>query len=90
MKGSTFKYDEDAPMYRLDFYSAYARIGEATNPATLGEATALYELLSAIGVTPEGAMEGSYLEATTVDCRIDAHLQFDKPQRFLCDLALPF
>lgn len=90
MKFATSKYDETASMYRLDVYSARAKIGSATQPVAINEATALYELLASLGVTPDASMQGTGLEANRVDCRIDTRLPFDKPQRFVCDLGLPF
>lgn len=90
MKFSTFKYDEDAPMYRLDVYSAQAKIGRGSQSVQFHEAAALYEFLSSLGVKADTSMQGSDLDADTVDCRIDPHAAFDKPQRFVCDLRLPF
>lgn len=90
MKFATYKYDENASMYRLDIYSAHAKIGNAAQPVPINEATALYELLSALGVTPDASMQGTDLEVTTVDCRIDTKVPVDKQQRFVCELALPF
>jgi hypothetical protein len=77
-------------MYRLDLYSAQAKIGNAADPTQLNDATALYALLSSIGLTADTSMQGTDFEADTVDCRINTHVPFDKPQRFVCDLALPF
>jgi hypothetical protein len=90
MKFATYKYDENSAMYRLDVYSAHAKIGTVTQAVPISEATSLYELLLSLGVTPDASMQGTDLEAETVDCRIDTHVSFDKPQRFVCDLALPF
>jgi hypothetical protein len=89
-KQSTYKYDGGAPYFRLDVYRAHARIGESQQQSSLGEATALYELLSSLGLKPDMAMDGAHLEAQTVDCRINSRLAFDKPQRFVCDLKVPF
>jgi hypothetical protein len=89
MKLSTFKYDKSSAMYRLDVYSAHVQVGDAEESTPLGEATALYAFLLSLGVTPDGSMQGTILEAGTVDCRIDAHIAFDKPRRFVCDLAQP-
>jgi len=90
MKLSTFKYDQSSAMYRLDVYSAHVQVGDAAGSTPLGEATALYAFLLSLGVTPDGSMQGTIVEVDTVDCRINPRLPFDKPQRFVCDLALPF
>lgn len=90
MKFATQKYDSDASMYRLDVYSARAQIGDATDASPIGEASALYKLLASIGVTPDGSMQGTDVEADTVDCRIDTTLSSKNPKRFVCDLALSF
>jgi hypothetical protein len=89
-KESTYKYDDGAPYFRLDVYRAHAQLGDSQQQSSLGEATGLYELLSSVGLKPDMAMDGAYLEAQTVDCRINTHIAFDKPQRFVCDLKLPF
>jgi hypothetical protein len=49
LKFATYKYDGDSGMYNLDVYSAEAKIGDAAQSAQLGEATALFELLSTLG-----------------------------------------
>jgi len=90
LKWSTYKYDDDAAMYKLDVYSAEAKIGDAAQTTQLGEATSLFELLTSLGVKPDLSMQGADLDADVVDCRINTHVAFEKPQRFVCDLTLPF
>jgi hypothetical protein len=90
LKFATYKYDGDGGMYNLDVYSAEAKIGDAGQTTRFTEATGLYELLSSLGVKPQLSMQGSDLDASTVDCRVNTHQPFEKPQRFVCDLTLPF
>jgi hypothetical protein len=90
MKYSTYKYDQDSAMYRLDVYDAHATIAGASQPTPIHEASALYAFLSSLGAKPDLSMQGSDLNADIVDCRIDTHAPFEKPQRFACDLTLPF
>lgn len=90
LKSSTYKYEKNAAMYDLDVYYANAKIGNAAQLTPVHEATPLYEFLSSLGVRNQLSMQGSDLDAETVDCRINTDVSFDKPQRFVCDLVLPF
>ena len=46
--------------------------------------------MTSLGVKPDLSMQGADLDADVVDCRINTHVAFEKPQRFVCDLTLPF
>ncbi len=90
VKWSTYKYDTDSPLYKLDVYRAEGKVGAATNSTPIHEATALWELLSGLGMTTDVAMEGAYLNAATIDCKIDTSSDADSPNRVQCDLANPY
>jgi hypothetical protein len=90
LRWPTYKYDTDDPFYRLDVYRAEGKIGLATNSTPIHEATALWELLSGLGMTTDVAMEGAYLHAATIDCKIDTTADADSPNRVQCDLANPY
>jgi hypothetical protein len=90
VKWSTYKYDTDSPLYKLDVYRAQGRIGSATNSTSIGEATALWELLNGLGMTTDMAMDGAHLSVTTISCKIDTTADADSPNRVQCDLANPY
>jgi hypothetical protein len=90
VKSSTYKYDPDNVIYKLDIYGAQGKIGSATNSTAIYEATALWELLSGLGMTSDLGLEGAFLNVATVDCEIDATLDIKSPNRVQCDLANPY
>jgi hypothetical protein len=90
LKWATYKYDTDSPLYKIDVYRAEGKIGSATNSTPIHEATALWELLSGLGMTTDMAMEGGYLNVATIDCKIDTTADADSPNRVQCDLANPY
>ena len=90
VKSSTYKFDVDSAIYKLDVYGAQGKIGSATNSTAIHEATALWEFLSGLGMTTDLALEGAYLNVGTVDCKIDATIDVKSPNRVQCDLANPY
>ena len=90
VKSSTYKYDTDSAIYKLDVYGAQGKIGSATNSTAIYEATALWEFFNRLGMTTDLALEGAYLNVATVDCKIDATIDVKSPNRVQCDLANPY
>jgi hypothetical protein len=89
MKFSTYKYDESNPYYDLGIYQAWVKLG-ANDRAPVGEATAIYELLTEVGVTPDMSMQGSELAVDVVDCKVDVTAAVDSGKRFGCDLKVSY
>jgi hypothetical protein len=90
VKSSTYKYDTDSAIYKLDVYAAQGKIGSATNSTAIYEATALWEFLSTLGITTDLGLEGAYLNIATVDCKIDATVDIKSSNRVQCDLSNPY
>lgn len=86
---STHKYDADMWIYKLDVYSAKARIGSSENPVAIGEGTVLWSFLINLGLKPDLSLGSADLEVSEVDCRINAEKPFFAPARFQCDLTVP-
>ncbi len=89
-KWATYKYDTDSPLYKLDVYRAEGKIGAATNATPMGEATALWELLSGLGMTTDAAMDGAHLSVASVSCKIDTTADPKSVNRFQCELTNPY
>lgn len=87
LQSATNKYDAASPMFALRVYSAKGRIGGAAEFSPIGEATALWSLLSDAGVRPNGAMEGSYLELRTLECAVNTTADVSSARRFHCTLV---
>ena len=90
VKWATQKYETDHPLYRVDVYRAQGRIGSATTLTPIHEATGLWELLNGLGMTTDAAMEGGYLNAATIDCKIDTTANAESTNRIQCDLTNPY
>jgi DUF971 family protein len=89
LKEATQKYDSSDPYYALDVYTAKARIGTASDPVKMGEATGLFNLLREVGIQNDGAMEGTYATAHEIDCTIDVNAGESAARRFRCDVTGP-
>ena len=89
---STYKYDENSPLYKLSLYSATAKVGVGVNKKQIevGEATCLYKLLDGLGITGSLGLEGNYLNVETLDCKINADIAISVPERFQCDVSTAF
>jgi hypothetical protein len=89
LRASTYKYDANVWIYKLNLYSATAKIGNSENPIKIGEGTALWKYFTDLGLKTDLGMEGAYFEIATVGCQIDAKFDIGVPTRFQCDLAVP-
>jgi hypothetical protein len=89
LRASTYKYDADVWIYKLNLYSATAKIGNSENPIKIGEGTALWKYFTGLGLKTDLGMEGAHFEIATVDCQIDAKFDIRVPTRFQWDLAVP-
>jgi hypothetical protein len=87
---ATQKYDPIDPYYRLMVYSARARIGSAASAVRIGEATALYEYFSELGLRPDVALEGTYLQVREINCEVNVNASVATPIRFQCDVTPAF
>lgn len=87
---ATSKYDPSMPMFNLAVYDARGRIGNATNPTQIGEASALFKFLAGLGLPKDGAMEGTYLNIASVKCKINTSVDANSSDRFQCDIVNGF
>jgi hypothetical protein len=89
LRASTYKYDADISIYKLNLYSATAKIGSSDNPVKVGEAIALWNYFTDLRLKTDLGLEGTYFMITTINCKIDANLDITSPTRFQCDLVIP-
>lgn len=82
----TAKYDAGDPFFKLGVYEAKGRIGTAAGSAPIGEATALFELFTRLGLPTLGAMDGMSFQLDRVDCRIDVAEDAASAKRFRCEI----
>jgi hypothetical protein len=89
MSASTYKLEPDDPGFKLALYSAQGKIGSATNPTQIHEATALYKFFADLGIEGDLGLEGYFFEMTTVDCKIDVTADIASLKRAQCDMLSP-
>ena len=87
---ATSKYDPSMPMFNLAVYDARGKIGTATNPTPIGEASALFKLLTGLGLPQDGAMEGIYLNIASISCKINTAVDANSSDRFQCNIVNGF
>ncbi len=87
---STYKLDPDDPGFKLALYTAEGKVGSATNPTPINEATALYKFFADLGIKGDLGLEGYFFEMTTIDCKIDVTADIASPKRAQCDMMTPY
>jgi hypothetical protein len=84
---ATFKYDPDAPIFKLPIYAASGKVGATQNSTEFGEATALFRFLTGLGFKPETSLQGGDIMIATIVCKIDVKADIAADRRFQCDLT---
>jgi hypothetical protein len=57
---STYKADPDDPGFKLAIFRAEGKVGSATNPTPIHEATALYKFFADLGIKGDLGLEGYF------------------------------
>ena len=85
---STLKYDPTDPYYNLMVYSAKGTLGATTTIVNICEATALFHYFRELGIKPDLALEGTYIQLKQITCAIDPNKAISAPQRFQCQIIV--